>query len=132
MTHSITANTGPKTAQRHRTRTLERVMLALTIVSFLALNGSAIGFCIEHGPDLKLFFTSWFVNWPASHLFGDIGFVLVAFWAWAIGDYRRTRTPYWWLVFPISLLVGIGCAIPLYLWLRERQLRIDESAARSS
>ncbi|MEU9807830.1 DUF2834 domain-containing protein [Mycobacterium sp. NPDC050853] len=132
MTHSIAHTNGPKTPQRQRTRTLERVMLALTVISFLALNGSAIGFCIAHGVDLKLFLTSWFANWPASHLFGDIGLVLVAFWIWAIADHRRTRTPYWWLLFPVSLLVGIGCGIPLYLWLRERRLRLDEGAAQSS
>ncbi|KRQ40796.1 MULTISPECIES: DUF2834 domain-containing protein [Mycobacteroides] len=131
MTHSTARTNGPKTPQRQRTRTLEWVMLALAIISFVGLNASAIGFCIQHGPDAKLFFTSWFANWPSSQLFGDIGVVLVAFWVWAIADHRRTRTPYWWLLFPVSILVGIGCGIPLYLWLRERQLRLDDGVAPS-
>lgn len=106
------------------TRLYERAMLVLSVASFMLLTGSFIGYSIRHHFDLSLFLSSWFVNWPSSHLAGDITFVLVAFWIWAIGDQRRARTPYWWLVFPLSLLVGIGCAVPTYLWLRERHLRL--------
>ncbi|MBB4856645.1 hypothetical protein HNP40_004068 [Mycobacteroides chelonae] len=106
-------------------RLLERTLLILTVVGFVLPNAMVIAFNLQSGFDQAAYFGSWFSSLPSAQLFADLAVVTASFWVWVLVDRRRTATAWWWLVFPTTLLVGICFAVPLYLWLRERQVRLD-------
>ncbi|MDP2340407.1 MAG: DUF2834 domain-containing protein [Deltaproteobacteria bacterium] len=58
-----------------------------------------------------------------------LGSVAADFWigstaalVWMLVEARRLRMKYWWAFFPLTLLVAWACALPLFLFLRERTL----------
>lgn len=41
---------------------------------------------------------------------------------WMLIEARRLKMRFWWALLPLTLLVAWACALPLFLYLRERQL----------
>ena len=74
-----------------------------------------------HGPDLPLFLRSLFANDPAGGFSADVLISLPVFWAWSWRDAKKRSVAGWWLVPPASFCVGLSLALPLYLYLRERE-----------
>ncbi len=87
-----------------------------TVVPWL-LFGS---FFARHGPDVPLFVRSLFVNGAAGGFSADVLISIIVFWVWSWRDAARHGVARWWLVLPASALVGLSLALPLYLYLRER------------
>jgi Terpene cyclase DEP1 len=106
----------------------ERVLLALTIVGFAAPNVMVGVFIAKHGLDVGRYFNDWVQTLPAAQLGVDLIIAFVAFRLWAAWDGRRTGQRSWWVLIPASLLVGLCFAVPLFLLLRERTLRITQQA----
>lgn len=73
-----------------------------------------------HGPDILLFLQSLFVNGAAGGFSTDVFITIFIFWVWSWRDAAKCKVARWWLVLPASLLVGLSLALPLYLYLRER------------
>lgn len=78
--------------------------------SFFALNG----------PDIPLFLQSLFANGPAGGFSADVLISILVFWEWSWRDAAKHAVGHWWLVLPASCFVGLSLALPLYLYLRER------------
>ncbi len=78
--------------------------------SFFALNGF----------DIPLFLQSLFVNGAAAGFSADILISIPIFWVWSWRDARKNNIGGWWLVLPASFCTGLSLALPLYLYLRER------------
>jgi Terpene cyclase DEP1 len=102
--------------------TRTRLLLALTILGFLAANGMVVTFFIEHGVDLSRYFGNWFQTLPSTQLVVDLVICCVAFISWTAWDGPRTGVRRWWVTIPATALVGLCFAVPLYLLLRERAL----------
>lgn len=77
-------------------------------------------FFAQHGPDIPLFLQSLFANGAAAGFSVDVLISILVFWIWAWQDAARHKVAHWWLIFPASCLVGLSLALPLYLYLRER------------
>lgn len=73
-----------------------------------------------HGPDVPLFLQSLFANGAAGGFSADVLICIAVFWVWSWRDAARNNVKRWWLVLPASFCVGLSLALPLYLYLRER------------
>ena len=102
----------------------ERILLALTIVGFLVPNTMVAIFLIDHGLELGEYFDAWFESLPAAQLVADLVIAAVAFVIWAAWEGRRLGMRTWWVPIPASLLVGLCFGLPLFLYLRERTLKL--------
>ncbi len=74
------------------------------------------------------FFAQTGLNLPSKSILADISFVVITFFVWYIPDAIRLKIKYWWILIPLTFLVAIAFSFPLYLYLRERQLRLDKQA----
>lgn len=77
-------------------------------------------FFTDNGPDIPLFLQSLFVNGAAGGFTADVFISIIVFWVWSWRDAVNNQVKRWWLVFPASFFVGLSLALPLYLYLRER------------
>jgi hypothetical protein len=102
-----------------------------TIYLALAAVGTVVPylFFLEHfataGLNPIVFVASGFANPGAAGLTADLLIASFTFWVFlfANGEGRRAA----WLI-PITLLVGLSCALPLYLYLRARDRATTPSA----
>ena len=78
--------------------------------SFFALNGI----------DVPLFLRSLCVNGAAGGFSADVLISILVFLTWSWRDAAKQGVARWWLVLPASAFVGLSLALPLYLYLRER------------
>ena len=96
---------------------MQRIYLALAVL------GAVVPwvFFAQHfgaeGPSLLTFLSGAFANPVASGLTADVVISSVVFWGYLLarGEGRRAT-----FLVPINLLIGLSCALPLYLYLRAR------------
>lgn len=69
------------------------------------------------GPSLPGFLAAGFANPAASGLTADLVITSAVFWAYLFGAGEGRRALY---LIPVNLLIGLSCALPLYLYLRSR------------
>lgn len=77
-------------------------------------------FFAQHGLNLWFFVQSLFANGAAGGFSADVLITIVIFWVWSWRDATKNHVPHWWLVLPSSFCVGLSLALPLYLYLREK------------
>jgi len=100
----------------------------IPVYAILAVLGVALPwyFNLQLGPSglgLSGFLAGVFAN-PASSSIGvDILIGSTAFLIWMVTEARRLGMKHWWLYIVITFLVSFACACPLFLLMRERQLR---------
>ena len=82
-------------------------------------------FFVENGLDVPFFLQSLFSNGASGGFSADLLISIFVFWIWSFADARQLGVKRWWLVLPTSFTVGLSCALPLYLYLREGQGRAD-------
>jgi hypothetical protein len=87
----------------------------------------------EHGFDVPLFVEQLFAN-RISAFFGlDVIVSSVVLWAFVATEGRRRRMKHLWVYLLCSLTVGVSLGLPLFLYMRERQLarqqEVKEAAA---
>ncbi len=66
------------------------------------------------------FVPSLFVNGAAGGLTTDLLISSLVFWIFLFPEARRTGVGRPWIYMLINLGVGLSCALPLFLWARER------------
>lgn len=75
-----------------------------------------------NGFDWPRFFALPFASPPAALFSSDLLFAAVVFMLFAVVEGRRVGVRPLWLA-PVTIwVVGLCCALPLFLWLRERTL----------
>lgn len=94
--------------------------LAMAVVGTIVPWAFFGAFFSQHGLDVPLFLQSLFVNGAAGGFSADVFIAIFVFWVWCWRDAARNAVGFWWLVFPASFCVGLSLALPLYLYLRER------------
>ncbi len=61
-------------------------------------------------------------TYPAQSIGVDILVVVLAFFAWYIPEAIRLKMKHWWIFIPLTFMVAIAFAFPLFLYFRERKL----------
>ena len=80
----------------------------------------------RHGLDLPRFLAGPFANGPASIFSIDVLWAATVFLVFAVVEGRRAGVRPLWLAPLIVFLIGLCCALPLFLYLRERALTRSE------
>jgi hypothetical protein len=75
------------------------------------------------------FLTLAFDNPVAAGLSADVVVSSAVFWAWLFANQDGSRG---WYLIPLNLLIGLSCALPLYLYLRCRDAEGSPAAALAS
>lgn len=68
------------------------------------------------------FVPSLFVNGAAGGITADLLISSVVFWILLAVEGRRVGIGHRWVLVVINLAIGLSCALPLFLWARERAL----------
>lgn len=66
------------------------------------------------------FIPALFVNGAAGGLTADLLISSLVFWIFLFAEARRTGVGRTWIYIVINLAIGLSCALPLFLWARER------------
>jgi len=76
----------------------------------------------ENGFDLDALFAAWQGNLAATGLYWDLVIASIALSVWILAE-TYVRKDYWVLIcIPLIGLIGLSCALPLFLFLRTRPI----------
>lgn len=100
--------------------TIRQFYLAMAIVGTVVPWLFFGSFFAQHGLALPLFLQSLFANGAAGGFSADVLISIAVFWMWSWRDAAKHGVARWWLILPASFVVGLSLALPLYLFLRER------------
>ena len=101
-----------------------RTLFLLLCVAGVALPYSQlIPFLREHGLDLRLFFEQLFANRIGAFFGWDVIVSTAVLWVLVFVEGRRAGVRHRWAPLAASLAVGVSLGLPLFLYLREGQLR---------
>lgn len=95
---------------------------ALAVIGAIMPYVIFIPWVAEHGWDPRLFVAQLFATGPATIFAADVLFAAGVFILFVIVEGRRLRLRHLWLPPVIVFTVGLCCALPLFLAMRERKL----------
>ncbi|GHE03589.1 hypothetical protein U879_01075 [Defluviimonas sp. 20V17] len=73
-----------------------------------------------HGPNLPGLFAAWQANAATTGLMWDLAIAAVALTVWVLAETLVRQNWIALLAIPATLLIGLSCGLPLYLFLRSR------------
>ena len=102
--------------------TLKHVYLALFVLGTLLPATQLVPFVRDHGLDVTLLFQQAFST-RGGALFGvDVLVSGLVLWVLVLTDGRMAGVRHRWVPLLASLAIGVSSGLPLYLYLREKQL----------
>ncbi len=76
-----------------------------------------LDFFVDEGIDLPAFIDALFANGAAGGFTADLLITSAVFWGYM---FTRRTGPNPWPIVLVNLLIGLSCALPLYLYLQAR------------
>lgn len=61
-----------------------------------------------------------FATAPAAGFTTDLLVTSTVFWIWSYAEAQRRGMKRWWIYVLVNLGIGLSCAFPLFLYVRER------------
>jgi hypothetical protein len=110
---------------------LQFIYILLCLFGFILPYSQFIPFIVENGLDGELFVQQLFVNKISSFFAVDLIISSVVFWIFVFSEGWRLKMQYLWIYIVCNLLVGVSFALPLFLLMRERQLKETVNLASS-
>jgi hypothetical protein len=98
------------------------------VYAVLALAGAILPYVLfipwlaEHGADGRVFLGQLFATGPATIFAIDVLFAAIVFLIFVWSEGRRLRMRHLWIQPAVTYGIGLCCALPLFLALRERHL----------
>ena len=96
--------------------------LALAIIGTVAPYAKFVPWLIEHGLDLRLFVSELFSTRIGGFFGMDVLLSAVTLIVFIRREGARRKLRLLWLPIGATCLIGVSCGLPLFLYLRERQL----------
>ena len=93
---------------------------------FLAIAGAIVPYIFffqfvqTEGLNLSSFVASLFVNGAAAGFSADLVISSFIFWLFMFQQLRKRNSPQPYLFIVLNLAIGLSCALPAYLYARER------------
>jgi len=100
----------------------KNVYLTLTGMGLAAPYWFFIKFLSANGFDPALILQNLFANQITTFFALDLVISILVSWFFMIHEARRLGMKNWWFYIVASLTIGLSCALPLFLYFRERQL----------
>ncbi|SLN48609.1 hypothetical protein AQS8620_02039 [Aquimixticola soesokkakensis] len=101
-------------------------MILRSLYLLLALWGAIqpmryfIGWLSRHDWSLQSLIDAWFATAATTGLMWDATIAAVALVVWVLAETFVRRNWSALVVIPVTFLIGVGCGLPLYLFLRTR------------
>jgi Terpene cyclase DEP1 len=102
--------------------TPSNLYLALCVAGTVLPYSQLVPFVREHGLDLRVFLEQLFSTRIGAFFGWDVIVSSVVLWVLVAVEGRRTAMKRLWLPILGNLTVGVSLGLPLFLYLRERQL----------
>lgn len=99
---------------------MKRLYLAAAVIGAVIPALFFVSFFRENGVSLPSFSAALFVNGAAGGFSADLLISSVVFWAFMLQQQKRAHGPRPWLFVALNLGIGLSCALPAYLYARER------------
>ena len=99
------------------------VYLTLAVLGALLPYLFFVRFLGSDDTSLAAFVSQLFATPPAGGFTVDLLITSLAFWIWSWGEAKRLAMRRWWAYVLINLAIGLSCAFPLFLFVRERARR---------
>ncbi|WP_448569495.1 DUF2834 domain-containing protein [Thalassotalea ganghwensis] len=98
---------------------MRNLFLIMAVVGAIIPYVFFFNFIQQHGVDLTLFTSSLFVNGAAGGFSADLLISSFVFWLfmYAERDDEISPSPLWFVL--VNLTIGLSCALPAYLYVRE-------------
>jgi len=101
------------------------VYLSLALIGTVLPYSQFLPWLAEHGPNIPLLLTELFST-RAGAFFGlDVLVSAVVLIAFIRREGARRKMRNLWLPIAATCLIGVSCGLPLFLYLRERQLATE-------
>jgi len=105
------------------------IYLSFCILGFVVPYAAFLPWVAQHGLDLRLFVQLMFANRISTFFSLDVIVSAIVLLRFAAGESTRLGVPRRWLVLLATLLVGVSLGLPLFLYLREKQLERQPATA---
>jgi hypothetical protein len=96
--------------------------LALALVGAVLPYSQFLPWLAEHGPNVPLLFTELFSTRMGAFFGLDVMVSAVVLIAFIRREGAKRKMRMLWLPIAATCLIGVSCGLPLFLYLRERQL----------
>ena len=80
--------------------------------------------------DVPAFVEAGYANAASSSLSVDLGVGTITYLVWMLVETRRLGMKHAWLYFASTCLIAFACSFPLFLLMRERHLRKQETTVQ--
>lgn len=100
---------------------MKHFYLAAAIAGAVVPYAFFVDFFADEGVDLPRFIEALFVNGAAGGFTADLLITSAVFWAFM---FTRADGPSPWPFVLANLLIGLSCALPLYLYWQERSREV--------
>lgn len=95
----------------------------LAIVGFILPYSQLIPFFTDHGLNLSLFWSQLFVNQASSADTVDLFTSSFVFWIFVFKEGTKLQMKFLWVYLIVNLIIGLSCALPLFLAMRLSKLK---------
>ncbi|MDC0598291.1 DUF2834 domain-containing protein [Gammaproteobacteria bacterium] len=99
---------------------MKKLYLLLTIVGAIVPYFFFYQFASSEGLSLSAFVAAVFVNGAASGFSADLLLSSFIFWIFMFQQLRKHNNPKPYLFIFLNLTIGLSCALPAYLYAREK------------
>ena len=99
---------------------MKNLYLVLTILGAIVPYLFFFQFIQTEGIDVAAFSAAMFVNGAAGGISADLLLSSFIFWVFMFQQLRKKGSPKPYAFIALNLLVGLSCALPAYLYVRER------------
>ena len=104
---------------------MRQLYLSLALIGAVLPYSQFLPWLAEHGPNIRLLFTELFSTRMGAFFGLDVLVSAVVLIAFIRREGARHKMQILWLPIVATCLVGVSCGLPLFLYLRERQLTGD-------
>lgn len=101
---------------------MRQLYLVLALIGAVLPYSQFLPWLVEHGPNIPLLFTELFSTRMGAFFGLDVLVSAVVLIAFIRREGARRKMQLLWLPITATCLVGVSCGLPLFLYLRERQV----------
>ena len=102
--------------------------LSLCVLGVVLPYSQLVPFLREHGFDLGLMVEQFFANRISAFFGFDVVVSSVVLWVFVLTEGRRQKMRHLWVYILCNLAVGVSLGLPLFLYMRERRVRGDQTS----
>ena len=111
----------------------EAIYLLLAGLGVVVTWSYNLKFFAQHpDPGLMTFFQSGYANAASASLTNDVVVLFVVFCLWIYFDAPHHGLKHLWLYPLLAFFIALAFAFPLFLFMRERHMRLNEMAKQAS